>query len=138
MEVPTRKRLPEAFETAATDDSVRVIVLRGAGESTFIAGDDLEMTSKFDHMDGLEYVTKHTQGLYNHVADVPKPTIAATDGYAFGDGTEISLVCDIHVAQEGIEMGLTETNVGVMPAGVAPSASRRSWVPVSPRNSSTE
>jgi len=117
MDVQTRKRLREAFETAATDDSVRVIVLRGAGENSFIAGGDLEMTSKFDHMDGLEYVTKHAQGLYNYVADVPKPTIAAIDGYAFGGGTEISLACDIRVAQEGIKMGLTETNVGVMPAG---------------------
>lgn len=117
MDIPTRKKLREAFETVTQDDSVRVIILRGAGENSFIAGGDLEMTAEFDHMDGLEYVTKHAQGLYNYVANVPKPTIAAIDGYAFGGGTEISLACDIRIAQEGVKMGLTETNIGVMPAG---------------------
>lgn len=117
MDVPTRKELRSAFESVATDDDVRVIVLRGAGENSFIAGADLSKTAGFDHMDGLEYVTEHAQGLYNYVADVPKPTIAAIDGYAFGGGTEIALACDIRVAQEGIKMGLTEEKVGVMPAG---------------------
>lgn len=117
MDVPTRKELREAFETAAHDDEVRVIVLRGAGDNSFISGADLSKTVEFDHMDGLEYVTKHAQGLYNYVAEVPKPTIAAIDGYAFGGGTEISLSCDIRVAQEGIRMGLTEEKVGIMPAG---------------------
>jgi enoyl-CoA hydratase len=117
MDVPTRKELRAAFEDAAEDDAVRVIVLRGAGENSFISGADLSQTVDFDHMDGLEYVTKHAQGLYNYVADVPKPTIAAIDGYAFGGGTEIALACDIRVAQTGIKMGLTEEKVGVMPAG---------------------
>lgn len=117
MDVPTRKELRETFETVVNDDDVRVIVLRGAGEGSYISGADLSQTVEFDHMDGLEYVTKHAQGLYNYVADVPKPTIAAIDGYAFGGGTEIALACDIRVAQEGIKMGLTETSVGVMPAG---------------------
>ena len=117
MDVPTREELREVFETVASDDDVRVIVLRGAGENSFISGADLSQTAEFDHMDGLEYVTRHAQGLYNYVADVPKPTIAAIDGYAFGGGTEIALACDIRVAQEGIKMGLTEQKVGVMPAG---------------------
>ena len=117
MDVPTREELREVFETVAGDDDVRVIVLRGAGENSFISGADLSQTAEFDHMDGLEYVTRHAQGLYNYVADVPKPTIAAIDGYAFGGGTEIALACDIRVAQEGIKMGLTEQKVGVMPAG---------------------
>lgn len=117
MDVPTRKELRAAFETAAEDDATRVIVLRGAGESSFVSGADLSQTADFDHMDGLEYVTKHAQGLYNYVASVPKPTIAAINGYAFGGGTEIALACDIRVAEEGIKMGLTEQEVGVMPAG---------------------
>lgn len=117
MDVPTRKELRTTFERAAADDEVRVIVLRGAGENSYIAGADLSQTAEYDHMDGLEYVTEHAQGLYNYVAGVPKPTIAAIDGYAFGGGTEIALACDIRIAQEGIKMGLTETRVGVMPAG---------------------
>lgn len=95
MGIATRKELREAFELAVHDDDVRVIILRGAGENSYIAGGDLSQTVGFDHMADLKYVTEHAQGLNNYVADVPKPTTAAIDGYAFGRGTEITLACDI-------------------------------------------
>lgn len=117
MDVPTREALRETFERAEDDDDIRVIVLRGAGDSSYIAGADLSQTVDFDGIDGLEYVTEHAQGLYNYVAGVSKPTIAAIDGYAFGGGLEIALACDIRVAEEGVKMGLTESQVGIIPAG---------------------
>ena len=117
MDIPTRKELRATFEHAVDDGDVKVIVLRGAGENSYIAGADLSRTAEFDHMDGLEYVTEHAQGLYNYVAEIPKPTIAAIDGYAFGGGMEIALACDIRLALGGIKLGLTETTIGVIPGG---------------------
>lgn len=117
MDIPTRKELRTAFEDAADNDDVRVIVLRGAGDNSFIAGGDLEMTSEFDHVDGLEYVTKHAQGLYNYVADVSKPTIAAVDGYALGGGAEIAIACDIRIATRDAKVGFPEIGLGLIPAG---------------------
>lgn len=117
MDVPTRKQLRSAFERAADDDDVRVVVLRGAGEGQFIAGGDIENFAEYDAVDALEYGTKHAQGLYNYVAEMPKPTIAAIDGYAFGGGLEISCACDIRIAREGVKMGLPEVTLGILPGG---------------------
>lgn len=117
MDIPTRKALYEAFEEVGEDDDVRVVVLRGAGDGSFIAGGDIDSFTQFDHMDGLEYGEKYGQGLYNYVADLHKPTIAAVDGYALGGGTEISLACDIRLATEDAKFGLPEVNIGVIPAG---------------------
>lgn len=117
MDVPTRKDLRAAFESVGEDDAVRAVVLRGAGDGSFIAGGDIDSFAEFDHMEGLEYATKYAQGLYNYVADLPKPTVAAVDGYALGGGTEIALACDIRLATEDAKFGLPEVSIGVLPAG---------------------
>ncbi|MGB9985434.1 enoyl-CoA hydratase/isomerase family protein [Salarchaeum japonicum] len=116
MDVPTRKALRDAFEEVAHDDS-RAVVLRGAGDGAFIAGGDIDSFAEFDHMDALEYVTEYAQGLYNYVADLPKPTVAAVDGPALGGGTELALACDIRLASEDALFGLPEVTLGVIPAG---------------------
>lgn len=108
MDVPTRKDLRAAFESVGEDDAVRAVVLRGAGDGSFIAGGDIDSFAEFDHMEGLEYATKYAQGLYNYVADLPKPTVAAVDGYALGGGTEIALACDIRLATEDAKFGLPD------------------------------
>lgn len=117
MDVPTRKDLRDAFEEVGEDDAVRAVVLRGAGDGSFIAGGDIDSFAEFDHMDGIEYGEKYAQGLYNYVADLPKPTVAAIDGYALGGGTEIALACDIRLATEDAKLGLPEVGIGVIPAG---------------------
>ncbi|WP_436348474.1 enoyl-CoA hydratase/isomerase family protein [Natronorubrum sp. FCH18a] len=117
MDIPTRKELRAAFEDVADDEDVRAVVLRGAGDGSFIAGGDIDSFAEFDHMDGIEYGEKYAQGLYNYVADLPKPTIAAVDGYALGGGTEISLACDIRLATPDAKFGLPEVSIGVIPAG---------------------
>jgi len=117
MDLPTWKDLRASFEDVADDDSIRTIVLRGAGDGAFIAGGDIDSFSEFDHMEAMEYVTKHAQGLYNYVANLPKPTIAAVDGPALGGGTEISLACDIRLASEDALFGLPEVSIGILPAG---------------------
>jgi enoyl-CoA hydratase len=117
MDIPTRKELRSAFEGVVDDDAVRVIVLRGAGEGNFIAGGDIQSFAEHDMMSAMEYVDTHAQGLYNYVANVPKPVIAGIDGHAFGGGLEISCAADIRVAQRGVKMGLTEVGLGIIPAG---------------------
>lgn len=65
MDLAIRKQLREIFETVAADEDIRVIVLRGAGDETFVTGGDLEAFADCDLIDSLEYVTEHAQGLYN-------------------------------------------------------------------------
>lgn len=117
MDIETRKQLRATFEAIVEVDAVRAIVLRGAGAESFIAGGDIEEFETYDPVDGLYYLTEHAQGLYNYIAGVPVPTIAAVDGYALGGGTEIALACDIRLASVGATFGLPEVRLGLIPAG---------------------
>jgi enoyl-CoA hydratase len=117
MDNDTRSELRSVFETVDTDDTVRCVVLRGAGDSAFIVGGDIDSFSEFDLRDGLEYTSKYAQGLYNEIAEVSKPTIAAIDGYALGGGTEIALACDFRLATPDAKLGLPEIDIGIFPAG---------------------
>lgn len=117
MDIDTRRALRRTLEDAATDDDVRVVVLRGAGEDAFVTGGDIADFADFDHVDGLKYVTEHAQGLYNYVATLPKPTIAAVDGYALGGGMEVAMACDVRLATPDSQFGLPEVSIGILPAG---------------------
>lgn len=117
MDISTRKELRAAFEDVADDDEVRAVILRGAGDNAFISGGDIDSLSEFDQMEAMEYITKYAQGLYNYIANLSKPTIAAVDGPAVGGGTEISLACDIRLASENAIFGLPEVTIGILPAG---------------------
>lgn len=116
MDQETRTALRERVEEVDANDEIRVIVLRGEGDS-YIAGGDIEAFADFDQIDALEYLTNYGQGLYNDVADLTKPTIAAIDGYAFGGGLEVSLACDLRVATPDAVVGLPEVGLGILPGG---------------------
>lgn len=116
MDIPTRETLRETFESVEDDDDVRVVILRGAGEGSFLAGGDIDMFHEFDALDALEFANKHSQALYNYIAEFPKPTIAAIDGYALGGGAEIALACDIRLATSDAKFGFPEVNIGLFPA----------------------
>jgi enoyl-CoA hydratase len=116
MDVPTRRELRTAFDALA-DEDVRVVVVRGAGEDNFVSGADIETLSEMTLLEGLEYARRHSQGLYNHVAEFPAPTIAAVDGYCLGGGLELALACDVRVATPGARFGLPEVTLGLLPGG---------------------
>jgi enoyl-CoA hydratase len=117
MDVPTRRELRAVFDALREEDGLRVVVLRGAGEGTFVSGADIETLAEMDLVEGLEYATRHAQGLYTHVAEFPLPTVAAVDGYALGGGLELALACDVRVATPDASFGLPEVTLGVIPGG---------------------
>lgn len=117
MDVPTRRELRAVFDALADRDDVRVVVIRGAGDGNFISGGDIEMLNEMTLMEGMEYAEVHSQGLYNHIAAFPRPTIAAIDGYALGGGLELALACDVRVSTPDAKLGLPEVTLGVIPGG---------------------
>lgn len=117
MNVQTRRQLRNAVERVIDDQDSRVLVFRGAGSDSFIAGGDLDVMAEYDSIEGLEYLTKHAQGLYNYIARVPLPTVAAIDGSAFGGGLELALACDFRVAASSARLGLSEVGLGLLPGG---------------------
>lgn len=101
----------DAVDMLAADDSIRVIVLTGAG-GCFVAGSDVaEMAT----MSPLSHVELHADRVFNALRHCPKILIAAVEGYALGGGCELALCCDLIVAGETAKFGQPEIRVGIMP-----------------------
>ena len=105
----------------ATDTSVRVVVLTGAGKS-FCAGGDLGWMQEQMAADAETRATEaaklaHMLQLLN---TLPKPLIGALQGNAFGGGVGMASVCDIAIGADHLKMGLTETRLGIIPATIGP------------------
>lgn len=104
-----------ALNELRADDSVRVIVITGAGEKSFIAGADI---SEFA---GQTPVTQrnlfYEKTLFNSIDNFPKPVIAMINGFCLGGGNELALACDIRVASENARFAQPEINLGIMCGG---------------------
>lgn len=99
---------------AADDPAVTAIVITGAGDRSFVAGGDLaELSVPRGVADAL---TLPMQRVFTAIADSPKVTIAAVNGYALGGGFELALACDLRVAHESASFGLPELSWSMLPA----------------------
>jgi enoyl-CoA hydratase/3-hydroxyacyl-CoA dehydrogenase len=109
----TQELVTVANELAA-DDAVRVVVITGEGGKAFSAGADLTSfgfgapSKAFDASRGMYEA-------FSAFERLSKPVIAAVDGYCFGGGCELALACDFRLASKSSQLGLTETNLGIMP-----------------------
>lgn len=118
--------LTEVAETVAIDDSVRAVILNGAGPS-FCAGGDLGWmraqadTDRAGKMDSALALARML-GLWN---GLPKPVIGQVHGAAYGGGIGLLAVCDIVIAEENTRFALTETRLGLIPATIGPFVVRR-------------
>jgi len=93
-------------EEADADESVRVVVLRGAGEKAFVAGTDIKQFSEFKSgEDGISY-EERMERVLGRLERVRKPTIAVVDGYAIGGGLSIAVVCDLRVCTPDAKFGI--------------------------------
>jgi enoyl-CoA hydratase/carnithine racemase len=107
--------LDEAVLRARMDESVHVIVLRGAGEKFFCAGADIRMLDAVPPQFKY-YFCLHANETLNRLEQTPKLVIAALNGHAVGGGMEIALAADLRVARRGAgKMGLPEVSLGVLP-----------------------
>ena len=109
------QQLDVAILQARMDESVHVIVLRGAGEKFFSAGASIPMLAKVDPQFKY-YFCLHANETLSRLEQTPKLVIAALNGHTVGGGLEIALACDIRIAKkEGGKIGLPEVNLGVLP-----------------------
>jgi enoyl-CoA hydratase/carnithine racemase len=93
-------------ERADSDDEVRVLVLRGAGEKAFVAGTDIRQFLEFSSPeDGLEY-ERTIDRIVGRLERVRKPTIALVDGFAMGSGLALSAACDLRICSPAAVFGL--------------------------------
>jgi enoyl-CoA hydratase len=98
--------LVAACETADSDDDIRVMVLRGAGDVAFVAGTDIsQFSSLTSGDDGIEYEERITR-VVNRLEDVAVPTVAAIEGPCVGGGLALAAACDLRVATESSRFGV--------------------------------
>jgi enoyl-CoA hydratase/carnithine racemase len=96
------------------DDGVRALVLTGAGERAFCAGADLKERRGMS-LDDTRAFLRDLNRTFDIMAAFERPVVAAINGAAFGGGLELALACDVRVAADTAEMGLTETRLGIIP-----------------------
>lgn len=106
--------LAEAVQLVKEDRNIRVLIITGAGEKAFIAGADINWLKERDALDILE---GGPQVILSQLERLPKPVIAAINGYAIGGGCELALACDIRIASEKAKFGQAEINLGILPGG---------------------
>ena len=97
------------------DRSVRVVILTGAGDRSFCAGADIKRFKALDPLDMWAQWTRRGLRIFDHLAKLRQPTIAAVSGNAYGGGFEIALACDLRVLADDATLGLTEVGIGTLP-----------------------
>lgn len=114
-----KEELSDVFTAwLAEDDAVRAVVLTGAGTRAFCAGADIKERSGTDPKPAAYLASqRRTHAMFRAIEAFPAPTIAAINGVALGGGTELALACDLRLAADTASLGLTEVDLGVIPAG---------------------
>jgi enoyl-CoA hydratase/carnithine racemase len=107
-----RDQLNGALDAAIADTAIRAIVLTGAGDRAFGAGQDLSETQSFD-ADNVDAWMAEWHALYDRFRQSPKPFVAALNGVAAGSAFQVALLCDLRVAHPGVKMGQPEINSGI-------------------------
>ena len=95
-------------------DTVRALVLTGAGEKSFVAGADIGEMSTLTKAEG-EAFGKKGNDVFRKLETLPIPTIAAVNGFALGGGCEISMSCDIRICSDNAIFGQPEVGLGITP-----------------------
>jgi enoyl-CoA hydratase/carnithine racemase len=107
-----REELTATLKAMEEDVEVRAIILTGAGDRAFGAGQDLNETKTFDP-DRAEQWMGEWERLYDRIRSLSKPIIAALNGVAAGSAFQVALLCDLRVGHAGVTMGQPEINSGI-------------------------
>jgi enoyl-CoA hydratase len=110
----TMDELGDCLNSGRRDDSVRVLILTGAGEKAFIAGADINELAQRTPVDGKEF-SLYGQEIIHRLETMGKPSIAAINGFALGGGCELALACTMRVASRNAKLGQPEVKLGILP-----------------------
>jgi len=115
LNIQTRAEGAAVLDELRADDSVRVVVLTGAGDKAFIAGADIAEFAERTALQQREVMLDRS--LFNAIDSFPKPIIAMVNGYCLGGGCEVALACDLRIASDKASFGQPEINLGIIPGG---------------------
>jgi enoyl-CoA hydratase len=114
LNTQTLDELRRAILELKGDAAVRVVILTGAGEKSFIAGADINELAVQSPTSGREHAVSG-QHVLDLIEQMGKPVIAAINGYALGGGCELAMACTIRIAADTAKLGQPEINLGIIP-----------------------
>ena len=108
--------LAAAFAALAEEPAVRVIVLRGAGDRSFISGADIgEFRQRLATPAGALAYDEEAEALMAAIGAVAKPVIAMIHGFAIGSGLLVAMACDLRIASDAVRVGIPVARIGLAP-----------------------
>ena len=110
----TVEELGDALNRAREDSAVRVLILTGAGEKSFVAGADINELAQRTPVDGKDF-SLFGQEIFHRLETMGKPSIAAINGFALGGGCELALSCTMRIASKNARLGQPEVKLGIIP-----------------------
>jgi enoyl-CoA hydratase/3-hydroxyacyl-CoA dehydrogenase len=108
------QELSEALGTTEKATNIRCVIITGEGKKAFSAGADITELQKLTQETAAEFSRKGQQ-IFTKIETLPKPVVAAINGYALGGGLELALACDFRLASDHAELGFPEMKLGIMP-----------------------
>ena len=116
--VKMRDELYEVLNAIKTDDEIRAVMFKGAGDRAFCAGADLSEFLTAPSAVKARRI-RAMRDLWRLFLSIPQPLIAALHGYVLGSGVEIALFCDLRIASDDVVFGLPEVQLGILPGAGA-------------------
>lgn len=116
LNLETVQECHRALDDLAADPQAGVLIVTGAGESSFVSGADINDIRARTLDDGLAAINS---SLFAKIEKFPKPVIAAINGFALGGGCELALACDIRIAADTAKFGQPEVGLGIIPGAGA-------------------
>ena len=104
----------QALDALAGDAGVRAVILTGAGEKAFVAGADIAEFTPMTPVAAVQFA-KDLEAAFQKIARMPKPVLAAVNGFCLGGGCELAMACDFIYAAENARFGQPEINLGIIP-----------------------
>ena len=114
MNIDVVSELSRTVDIVGADESIKVVILTGAGEKSFCAGADISYMVNIDPITAEKYASS-AQSVLNKIERLDKPVIGAVNGYALGGGCELAMVCDIRIASSNAKLGQPEVTIGIPP-----------------------
>ncbi|MCX7816674.1 MAG: enoyl-CoA hydratase-related protein [Syntrophales bacterium] len=106
--------LNTAITNCIKDDAIKVVIITGAGEKSFVAGADIAQMVDMKPQEAMKFMEFGIE-TFRLIETMPKPVIAAVNGFALGGGTELAMACDIRFASENARFGQPEILIGLIP-----------------------
>jgi enoyl-CoA hydratase len=115
LNMATIRELCAAIDEIAAVDTIHALIITGAGDRAFVAGADIREFSAIDSAMAGTQLSQVAHAVLQRLVELPKPVIAAINGFALGGGLELALACDIRIAAESAELGFPEITLGLIP-----------------------